>query len=233
MIWTEIYQAVIESPIFGLALTGIFWSFGLYVQKKTGQPLLNPLFIAVICIIITLLVLDVPYEHYQGQTTIIPTLLVPVTAFLGLNIYRQRAILKDYFVPVVVGCCMGSITSIVLVVVLCRVFQVEAMIEASLLPKSTTTAIAMGIGTSRGGAQSIVAAGVLIAGNAGAIFAPSFAKMFRIEDPVAEGIAIGTCSHALGTSRAMEIGKIQGAMSSVAICVAGIATSILVLFLPQ
>ena len=107
----------------------------------------------------------------------------------------------------------------------------EEVLTASLLPKSVTTAIALGIAESQGGIQGVAAAAVILAGLVGAVFAPLFAKWFRITDPVAEGLAIGACSHALGTTKAMEIGEIQGAMSSIAICVCGIFTSLLALFL--
>ena len=100
------------------------------------------------------------------------------------------------------------------------------------MPKSVTTAIALGIAESRGGIPGIAAGAVALAGVVGAVFAPLFAKWFRISNPVAEGVAIGACSHALGTTKAMEIGPLQGAMSSISLCVCGILTSFLVLFLP-
>ena len=158
-------------------------------------------------------------------------MLGPVTAILALNIYRQRTVLQEYFVPVVTGCLVGSITSIASVYLLCKLFGLDEALTASLIPKSVTTAIALGIAESRGGIQGIAAAGVIVAGVCGAMFAPLFAKLFHITEPVAEGLAIGASSHALGTTKAMEIGSVQGAMSSIAICVCGIMTSVLVLFL--
>ena len=116
------------------------------------------------------------------------------------------------------------------VVGLCQLFQVEELFTASMLPKSVTTAIALGIAESGGGIGGITAAAVIITGVEGAMLAPLFARVFHITDPVAEGVAIGACSHAVGTSKAMEIGSTQGAMSSIAICVCGIFTSILALF---
>ena len=150
---------------------------------------------------------------------------------LALNIYYQRQTLKEYFVPVLVGCLVGSAASLVSVLALCRLFELEDMLTASLLPKSVTTAIAVGIAESRGGAAGIAAAAVVLAGVVGAVFAPLFAKWFRVTDPVAQGLATGACSHALGTTKAMEMGELQGAMSSIAICVCGIFTSILALFI--
>ena len=114
---------------------------------------------------------------------------------------------------------------------LCRLFRVEETLTASLLPKSVTTAIAIGVAESQGGVGGIAAAAVIITGLIGAVLAPLFARVFHVTQPVAEGLAIGACSHALGTARAMEIGQVQGAMSSIAICVCGIMTSVLALFL--
>ena len=158
-------------------------------------------------------------------------MLGPVTAVLALNIYNQRVILRENFLPVLAGCLAGSLASVGGVLLLCRVFHVEEALTASLLPKSVTTAIAIGIAESGGGVGGIAAAAVIITGIIGTVFAPLFSKLFHITEPVAEGLAIGACSHALGTTRAMEIGPVQGAMSSIAICVCGIMTSILALFL--
>ena len=113
---------------------------------------------------------------------------------------------------------------------LCRLMAVNSVITASLFPKSVTTAIAVAISENRGGVAGITTAAVLIAGTTGALCAPMFAKVFRVKNPVAEGVAIGACSHALGTTKALEIGELQGAMSSIAICICGIMTSVFVMF---
>lgn len=224
-------EAIVNSPFFGLTLTAAAWCAGCWVQKKTGFLLCNPLLIAVALVIAVLAVFRIPYAAYSLGGDFIKLMLGPVTAVLALNIYNQRAILRKNFLPVLAGCLVGSLTSLGSVLLLCRVFHVEQALTASLLPKSVTTAIAMGIAESRGGVAGIAAAAVMVAGITGAVFAPIFAKAFRITEPVAEGLAIGACSHALGTTRAIEIGPVQGAMSSIAICVCGIMTSILALFL--
>ena len=193
-------DAILTSPFFGLALSAAAWCAGLWVQKKTGWVLCNPLIIAGVLM-------------------------------LALNIYHQRRVLRQYFLPVLAGCLAGTLASVGSVLALCRLFRLEEVLTASLLPKSVTTAIAVGIAESQGGIQGVAAAAVILAGLVGAVFAPLFAKWFRMTDPVAEGLAIGACSHALGTAKAMEIGEIQGAMSSIAICVCGIFTSLLALFL--
>ena len=224
-------DAVLNSPFFGLTLTVAAWCFGCWVQKRTGLLLCNPLLIAVALVIAVLSVFHIPYETYSIGGDFIKLILGPVTAVLALNIYNQRDILKEHFLPVLAGCLVGSLTSVGSVLALCRLFHVDEALTASLMPKSVTTAIAMGIAESHGGIAGIAAAAVMVAGITGAVFAPIFAKLFHITEPVAEGLAIGACSHALGTTKALEIGKVQGAMSSIAICVCGILTSILALFL--
>ena len=224
-------DALTGSPLFGLTLSAAAWCVGLWLQKKTKFFLCNPLLIASALLIVCLAAFDIPYERYAQGGDFIKLMLGPVTAVLALNIYNQRDILKEHFLPVLAGCLVGSLTSVGSILALCKLFHVDEALTASLLPKSVTTAIAMGIAESHGGVAGIAAAAVMVAGIAGAVFAPIFAKLFHITEPVAEGLAIGACSHALGTTRALEIGKIQGAMSSIAICMCGIFTSILALFL--
>ena len=222
-------DAMLSSPLFGLTLSAAAWWAGRRVQKKIGP--LPPLLTAAALVIAVLPLFRIPYARYAAGGDFIKLMLGPVTAVLALNIYNQRSILKEHFLPVLAGCLAGSLTSVGSVLALCKAFHVDDALAASLLPKSVTTAIAIGIAESRGGIGGIAAAAVMVAGLTGAVFAPLFARLFHITDPVAEGLAIGSCSHALGTAKAMEIGQVQGAMSSIAICVCGILTSILVLFL--
>lgn len=222
---------ILSSPFFGITLTAAAWCLGCWVQKKTGLLLCNPLLIAVALVIAVLAIFRIPYQVYSIGGDYIKLMLSPVTAVLALNIYNQRAVLKENFLPVLAGCLAGSLTSVGSILLLCRLFRVEESLAASLFPKSVTTAIAMSIAESHGGVAGIAAAAVMVAGLTGAVFAPLFAKLFHITEPVAEGLAIGACSHALGTTKAIELGQVQGAMSSIAICVCGIMTSILALFL--
>ena len=227
----QMLETLINSPFFGLLLSILAWCAGRWLQKKTGWMLCNPMLVAVALIVSVLLLTGIPYSKFAVGGDMIKLMLGPVTVVLALNIYNQRKVLGKHFVPVVAGCLAGSLTSLGSITLLCRLLGLDAVITASMLPKSCTTAIAIGIAESRGGVAGIAVAGVMIAGVAGALFAPLFAKLFRVTDPVAEGTAIGACSHALGTTRAMEIGRLQGAMSSIAICVCGIISSVIVLFI--
>ena len=225
------FDAVTTTPFFGLTLSAAAWCFGCWVRRKTGSILCNPMIFAGGSIILFLVLTGIPYERYAIGGDFIKMLLGPVTVVLALNIYNQHKILGEYFVPVLIGCFVGSVTSIVSILGLCWLLGIDRTLAVSMMPKSCTTAIAIGIAESKGGVAGIAAAGVVVAGLSGAILAPVFAKIFRIKDPVAEGLAIGACSHALGTTRAMEIGPLQGAMSSIAICLCGIISSVVCMFI--
>lgn len=224
-------NTVTASPLFGIVLTLATFLIGIKIQKKTGSALCNPLVIAIVLCMAVLTVLRIPLEDYRAGGDIINLFIGPATAVLALNIYNQRKVLKQYFVPVLVGCVLGSLTSVGSVALLCRAFGLDKAVTAALLPKSVTTPIALGIAEGRGGIAAITMVAVLITGLIGAVAAPAFAKWFRVENPVAQGLAIGACSHALGTTKALEIGELQGAMSGIAIGVCGIFTVILCLFL--
>ena len=144
---------------------------------------------------------------------------------------NQRTVLKRYFLPVILGCTAGSVTSMASILVLCKLCGVDKTITASILPKSCTTPIALSIAQSHGGLAAVAAACVIIAGITGAVCAPVFARVFRITDPVAQGLATGACSHALGTTKAREMGELQGAMSSIAIGICGLISVILALLI--
>lgn len=220
-----------SSPLMGILLClGTFW-LGTMLQNKTGWILANPLMISVVLSILFLYAFSIPYETFAVSADFLNIMLVPATAVLAINIYEQRKILKNYFLPIVIGCTVGSITSLVSVMILSRLFLLDDKIAAALLPKSCTTAIAIDIAKSHGGLTALTVVAVIFTGILGAVFAPALCKIFGIKNEVAQGIAIGTSSHALGTTKAVEMGDIQGSMSGVALSVTGIITVILTLFL--
>lgn len=215
------------TPFFGLGLSLLCWLLAVKFQKKTGLLVCNPVLVSSLLVILVLVVFRIPLANYNLGGDIIKMLLSPATAVLALNIYQQRRVLKEHFWPVVLGCLVGSLASILGVQLMCRMFQTESSLLNSLLPKSVTTAIAVSISESNGGLPGLTAAAVCVTGIEGAMLAPFFAKIFHVTDPVAEGVAIGACSHAVGTSKALEIGPLQGAMSSIALCICGIITSLI------
>lgn len=212
------------SPFFGISLSIIAFWVGVRIQKKTGLVLCNPLLIAIVLVSAVLLVCRIPYESYNEGGAIINMFLAPATACLAVSIYTQIKLLKENWLPIVVGCTAGSITSMGSIYLMCRLFRLDEAITASLLPKSVTTPIAVGISQNLGGIQAITVVAVILTGIMGSIMAPVLIKLFRVKDPVAAGLAIGACSHAVGTSKALELGETEGAMSGLAIGICGILT---------
>ena len=216
------------SPFFGIALSVIAFWVGVRIQKKTGLVLCNPLLIAIVLVSAVLLVCRIPYESYNQGGAIINMFLAPATACLAVSIYTQINLLKENWLPILVGCTAGSITSMGSIYLMCRLFRLDEAVSASLIPKSVTTPIAVSISENLGGIQAITVVAVIITGS---ILAPVLIKLFRVKDPVAAGLAIGACSHAVGTSKALELGETEGAMSGLAIGICGILTVIFSLFL--
>ena len=212
------------SPLFGIVLSFGCYCIGLAVQKKVKSPLANPLIVGTVLGAALLLALDIPLENYQQGGKYITLFLAPATAILALSIYRQAKVLKENLLPVVAGTAVGSAVSMSSVLLLCRLFRLDEVMANSLLAKSVTTAIAIEITAQQGGLPSITVAAVVITGIMGAVFSPLMIRMFRVKDRVAAGLAIGTASHALGTTKALQIGDIEGAMSSIAIGTAGLVT---------
>ncbi|MBQ8599499.1 MAG: LrgB family protein [Oscillospiraceae bacterium] len=219
------------SPLFGLVLTFGSYLIGLKIQQKLKSPLANPLIIAAALSIALLLALDIPLENYQVGGQYITLFLGPATASLALSIYRQYSVLKQNLIPVLAGTAVGSAVSMSSVLLLCRLFRLEEIMEKSLLAKSVTTAIAIEITAQQGGLPSITVAAVVITGIMGAVLSPYLIRLLGVTDKVAAGLAIGTASHALGTTKALQIGEVEGAMSSIAIGVAGLITVLFAMFL--
>lgn len=219
------------SPFFGIALSILAFYIGIKIQKKTRLAICNPLIIAIVIIIGVLLVFDIPYESYNAGGSLINMFLAPATACLAVSIYTKIELLKKNWLPIVVGCSVGSLTSMASIYGLCHLFGMDDVMMISLMPKSVTTPIAVSISESSGGLVPITVVAVIITGIMGSMVAPFLIRFFRVKDPVAAGLAIGACSHAVGTSKALEIGETEGAMSGLAIGVCGILTVIFSLFL--
>lgn len=213
-----------DTPLFGLILCLITYELGLFISKKAKSPAINPLMLAIAMCIAVLYIFKIPLEHFNSGATFISLFLSPATAALAISIYKSIDILKKNLIPVLVGCTAGSIASIVSVIALCKLFKLDETITVSLMPKSVTTPIAMGICESAGGIVPITVAAVIVTGIIGAVSAPFLIKLFSCKNAVESGIAIGACSHALGTTKALEIGETHGAMSSIAIGVCGLIT---------
>ncbi len=220
-----------SSSFFGVVLSVLAFWVGLRIQKKTGLVACNPLIIGIVLVIAALLVLRIPYESYNAGGSLINLMVTPATACLAVAIYGKIHLLKRNWLPILVGCTVGSLTSMLSVYGMCRLFGLDEAMTASLMPKSVTTPIAISISESHGGMVPITVIAVLLTGVMGSVLAPFLIKLFRVKDPMTAGLAIGACSHAVGTSKALEIGETEGAMSGLAIGICGLVTVVFSLFL--
>ena len=214
---------------FGIVLSLAAFRGAVWLNGKIKTPLLNPLLVAVTFIIIVLVVFKIPLQDYQEGGQVISAFLGPATAVLAYSIYRQSAVLRKHFVPILAGCLAGSVTSMVSAYALCRLFGLDEAVAMSTLPKSVTTPIAMSVSETLGGITSVTVAVVIATGIMGSMLAPTLIRLFKVKSPIAAGVAIGTCSHAVGTSKAMQIGEMEGAMSGIAIGVSGLLTMVIAL----
>ena len=220
----EIFAQITSSPMFGVALCIVTFAAGVALNRKLRSPIVNPLLIAIGLTIAVLEVFHIPLENFDKGGDVVSMFLGPATAALALSIYRQLELLKKNFLPIFLGCLAGCVTSMGSVYLLCRLFGLDDSLTASLLPKSVTTPIAVSIAEPAGGVVPVTVVAVIGTGILGSILAPYLIRIFRISDPVAAGLAIGASSHAVGTSKAIEIGEVEGAMSGLAIGICGIVT---------
>ena len=227
----NVIQVLTSSPLFGVCLTILAYEVGCILNRKLKTPVANPLLIAVVLIIALLKLLGVSFDTYNQGGSIITLFLAPPTASLAVNIYAQLEQLKKRLLPVLAGALVGSVCSVGSILLLSHLFGLDESLTASLIPKSVTTPIAMSVSQQLGGIVPVTVAAVVVTGIVGAVFAPTFIRLFRVKDPVAAGLAIGVSSHALGTTKALEIGEVEGAMSGIAIGIAGLITVILAQFL--
>ena len=215
-----------ESIIFGAVLSLAAYEIGLLMKKKFKLAILNPLLIGTICVIGFLLIFRIDYEEYNEGAKYISYLLTPATVCLAVPLYEQLSLLKKNFMAVAVGILSGVLASLVSVLALAKLFDLNHQQYVTLLPKSITTAIGMGVSEELGGLVTITVVVIVITGILGNVIAEFICKIFKIHEPIAKGLALGTASHAIGTAKAMEMGQIEGAMSSLAIAVAGLLTVI-------
>lgn len=215
------------SSYFGLALTLFVFTFSQKGSKKFKCPLFNPILVSAAIIITILVTCNISYDTYATGADFIAKLLTPATICYAVPLYRQIEILKKNWITILISVTCGCIASILCVFGCSIVFKFTPEIYAALLPKSVTTAIGIGITEELGGIIPITVAVIIFTGIFGAAFAVNICRLFHITNPIAKGLAIGTSSHAMGTSKAIELGEIEGAMSGLAIVISGLMTVIL------
>ena len=215
-----------NSVFFGAVISFLGYDLGLILKKRFKAAILNPLLIGIIAVIAVLLLLRVDYDSYNEGAQYISYLLTPATVCLAVPLYEQLTLLRKNFRAVAAGLISGVLASLVSVLLMALLFRLDHQQYVTLLPKSITTAIGMGVSEEMGGIVTITVAVIIITGILGNMIAEAVFKCFRIEEPIARGLALGNAAHAIGTAKAMELGPVEGAMSSLAIAVAGLLTVI-------
>lgn len=217
-------EFVSNSLFFGTVLSLAAYGVGVFLRSRWKFALFNPLLVGIILVMVVLVAADIDYATYNEGAKYISYLLTPATVCLAVPLYRQFSLLKANAKAVVLGIAAGVLASLCCILLLAMVFRLDHAMYVTLLPKSITTAIGIGVSQELGGIPSLTVVVIIITGVLGNIFAELICKVFRITDPIAQGVGIGTSTHAVGTARAMEMGQVQGAMSSLSIVVAGLLT---------
>lgn len=216
-----------DSMFAGVTISLIAYLIGVMLKKKFESGIFNPLLISIVVSILVLAIGKVDYETYNEGAKYLSWLLTPATVCLAIPLYEQWSLLKKHYKAVMLGLAAGTVTSLSTVLGLSLLCGLSHKEYVTLLPKSITTAIGMGVSEELGGYVTITVAVIIITGVFGNMFGELICKIFRITEPVSKGLAFGASSHAIGTAKAIEIGEIEGAMSSLAIAVSGVLTVVL------
>ncbi len=213
--------------VWGMALTLGAFALGTWLNKKTGQAIFNPLLLGSIFIIVLLSLLEIPFAEYKKSVSPLSFLLLPATVSLAVPLYEQWMTLKKNALAVFCGILAGSLTAMLVIVAMSWALKLDPVLATSLMPKSVTTAIGAEVAQELGGISSLAGAVIVLTGIMGNLSASALCRICKLRDPVARGVAIGTGSHAVGTAKALQMGRIEGAVSSLSIAVAGVLTAAL------
>lgn len=217
-------ELVLSSATIGVVLSIAAYEAGVFLKKKTNSPIFNPLLVSIVLVMLVLIVFRIDYDSYNSSAKYLSYLLTPATVSLAIPLYQQLELLKKNFVAIMLGILSGVLTSAGVILAMSILFGFSHEEYVTLLPKSITTAIGMGVSEELGGYVTITVAVIIVTGILGNIIGEMVCKVFRIKNPISRGLALGTSAHAIGTARAMEMGEVEGAMSSLAIVVAGLCT---------
>lgn len=216
-----------NSPYFGVIFTIIGYLLGLWLFRRFRLPILNPMFVGIITCIILMKITGISYEEYKIGANYVTFFIAPATVSLMVPLYRNLEILKKNLIPIIIGIFVGSMTAIISVILLANFFQIGDELKISLSAQSITTAIALPLTELMGGIGAITSIAISSRGILGAVLGPVILDLFKIKNPVAKGVAMGTTSHATGTAKAIEMGEVEGAISGLSIAIAGIITAII------
>ena len=224
-------QILSQSGFFAVALTVTAFCIGAACQRKWKKAILNPILIGAALVMLTLWVLDIPVQQYQQDCKLLTYLITPATICLAIGFYEQLQKLKKHLRAILIGVTGGTLASLLSVWLLSRLFGFSQVLTVSLLPKSVTSAIGVVLSEQAGGVGALTTAIIIITGIFGNAVGPALSKLFRLRDPISQGVGFGTASHVVGTSRAAEISPLVGAVSSLSLTLAGLITAVVMSFL--
>ncbi len=219
-------EFIASSATIGVVISIIGYEIGLWLNKRFHKAFLNPLLISIIFVMVFLRLFHIDYDSYNSSAHYLSYLLTPSTVALAIPLYLQFELLRKNVTAILCGIASGVLASLCSILLLSVLFGLSHETYVTLLPKSITTAIGMGVSDELGGIVTITVAVIIVTGILGNVLADTICRIFRITNPIAKGLAIGTSSHAVGTAHAMELGEVEGAMSSLSIVVAGLLTVI-------
>lgn len=220
-----------QSQYFGFVISVAAYLFGCWLRDKTKLAILNPLLISAVLVIAYLLGVGMDYDTYNKSASYLSWLLTPATVCLAIPLYKQLHLLKEHGAAVAAAISAGVAASAASIFLLCKIMDLSHVHYVTLLPKSITTAIGMGVSEEAGGIVTLTVVSIIITGVSGVIMSEALFKLFKLEEPIARGLALGNGAHAIGTAKALELGEVEGAMSSLAIAVAGLMTVVVVPFI--
>ena len=215
------------SSMWGVGLTLGAFALGTLVNRVTKKAVFNPLLLGSLAVIGVLTLLRIPYAAYQASAAPVSWLLLPATVSLAVPLYEKWTLLRKNAAAILAGIAAGTVVSLGTVLVMVWALGLDHAQFVTLLPKSVTTAISMDVAAELGGIAALTGAIVIVTGIVGALLAETVCKLFHITDPIAKGVGIGTAAHAVGTSKALQMGEVEGAMSGLSIAVAGVLTAVL------
>ncbi len=213
---------LLSNPIFGLFVTLICGSFFWWLKSVSKFTWISPLLFSIGLIIILLQGLNIPYEAYKQGADIIQNFLGPITVILAVPLYEHREDLMRHKSAIFIGTIAGSFSALLVVFFLGHLFGLSELFIHSLMPKSVTTPIGISASEILNGIIGLSVVSIIITGLFGAFIAPAVFKVFKIKSSIAQGVALGTTAHVIGTGKAYEIDRVCGAMSGLSIGLAGV-----------
>lgn len=220
-------EVISNSIYFGVGISLAAYIIGIQLKKKLKWSVLNPLLVSIILVIVFLVIFDIDYDSYNQGGKYISYFLTPATVCLAIPLYQQIDLLKKNFISIMIGIVTGVLTSLVSILALSVIFRLTHEIYVTILPKSITTAIGIAVSEELGGLKTITVVSISLTGILGSVIGEGVCRLFKIKNPISVGLSLGTASHAIGTTKALELGEVQGAMSSLSIAISGLLTVIL------